>query len=77
MSLLINPSSLCLAPHPFESTQKAIEAESDIDSKREILKKKQSRLRVEDTDLGRAIQKQIADLQLLLKAYRNGLIKEN
>ena len=66
-----------VAHHPFESTQKAIEAESDIDSKREILKKKQSRLRVEDTDLGRAIQKQIADLQLLLKAYRNGLIKEN
>ena len=34
-------------------------------------------LRVEDTDLGRAIQKQIADLQLLLKAYRSGLIKEH
>jgi fructose-1,6-bisphosphatase-3 len=64
------------AHHPFESAQNAIEAELDIDSKREILEKKQTRLRVRDTDQGQAIQKRIIVLQLLLRAYRSGLIKE-
>lgn len=66
-----------VAHHPFESAQQAIETESDIDSKREILEKKQTRLRVRDTDQGRAIRQQITDLQHLLKAYRSGLIKEH
>jgi fructose-1,6-bisphosphatase-3 len=66
-----------VAHHPFESTQQAIEAELDIDSKREIVEKKQIRLRVRNTDQGRAIQQQITNLQHLLKAYRSGLIKEH
>ena len=37
-----------------------------------VLKRK----RVADTDKGRELQKEIAELKLLLKAYRDGVIKE-
>ena len=57
-------------------TQKAIEEELDIHSKTEIVETNRARIRVKDTDLGLAIQKQIDDLQRLLSAYRAGLIKE-
>ncbi len=77
-TLVYNSYGLLLAAHhPFESTQTAIEAEMDIDSDTEILETKRARLRVKDTDEGREIQEQIADLHLLLKAYRSGLIKES
>jgi fructose-1,6-bisphosphatase len=33
-------------------------------------------VRVKDTDLGRSIDRQIADLHALLAAYRDGLIQE-
>jgi fructose-1,6-bisphosphatase-3 len=68
---------LLAAHHVFESTQKAIKAELDIDSDTRILETKQAQLRVRDTGGGREIREQVANLQLLLKAYRSGLIKEN
>jgi fructose-1,6-bisphosphatase III len=76
-TLIYNSHGLMLASHlPFESAQKAIEEELDIHSKTEIVETNRARLRVKDTDLGLAIQKQIDDLQRLLSAYRAGLIKE-
>jgi fructose-1,6-bisphosphatase-3 len=76
-TLIYNSYGLLLASHnPFESTQKAIEEERDIHSKTEILETNYARIRVKDTDLGRDIQRQIEELQLLLRAYRVGLIKE-
>ncbi len=76
-TLIANSHGLLLASHhPFESTQKAIEAELDIHSDTQILETRSQRIRVGDTDLGRAIEGQIAELQLLLGAYRRGLIKE-
>lgn len=76
-TLISNSYGLLLASHhPFESTQRAIEEELDIDSKTEILQRNDTRIRVGDTDEGREIKQQIADLQRLLKAYRSGLIKE-
>lgn len=72
-TLIYNSYGLVLASHhPFESTQKAIEEELDIHSKTEILETSHSRIRVKDTDRGRKIQKQIEDLQLLLRVYRGG-----
>lgn len=76
-TLVYNSYGLLLAAHhPFESTQKAIEEELDIDSDTAILETERARLRVKDTDRGQEIQQQIDDLQLLLAAYRAGLIKE-
>ncbi len=76
-TLVYNSYGLLLASHhPLESAQSAIEDELDIDSKTEILETNDTRIRVKDTDQGREIQRQIDDLQLLLRAYRLGLIKE-
>ncbi len=77
-TLISNSHGLLLAAHhPFESTQKAVEEELDIDSETEILRSYPVRMRVKDTDDGQIIQQQIVDLRLLLNAYRTGLIKEN
>jgi fructose-1,6-bisphosphatase-3 len=76
-TLVFNSYGLLLAAHqPFESIQKAVEEELDIDSRTEILEQNRHRIRVRDTDGGRVIQKQIDDLRDLLSAYRTGLIKE-
>lgn len=76
-TLISNSRGLLLASHqPFETTQKAVLEELDIDSKTEIIHSHPRRLYVSDTDRGREIQKQIDDLEVLLQAYREGLIKE-
>lgn len=77
-TLVFNSYGLLLAAHqPFESTQKAIEEEKDIDSRTEILQRDSVRIRVRDTDLGREIQQRIEELKALLDAYRAGLIRES
>ena len=77
-TLVYNSYGLLLAAHhPFESVQKVIEEERNITSAIQILEYNDTRIRVKDTDLGRGIQQQIDDLQLLLAAYRSGLIQES
>ena len=77
-TLISNSRGLLLAAHqPFESTQKAVSEEVDIDSETEIIHTHPHRLRVKDTDRGTEIQNQIDDLQALLHAYREGVIKEH
>jgi fructose-1,6-bisphosphatase-3 len=61
---------------PFESTQKAIEEEKDIHSTTMVLEKEVERKRVKDTDEGIVMKAKIKDLEMLLDAYRLGLIKE-
>ncbi|HMQ51255.1 MAG TPA: fructose-1,6-bisphosphatase [Anaerolineae bacterium] len=76
-TLVFNSYGLLLASHePFVSTQTAIEQEMDIHSEMRILEHNRARIRIKDTDLGKNIQQSIEELQLLLKAYRDGLIKE-
>ncbi len=76
-TLIFNSYGLLLASHlPFESTQQAVEAERDLASKTEILERNYTRIRIRDTDIGLELQRQIDDLEQLLKAYRAGLIKE-
>lgn len=76
-TLIFNSFGLLLsAHHTFESVQKAIEEEVDIDSETIILDRSQGRIRVKDTDLGRELKCQAEDLQALLEAYREGFIKE-
>jgi len=77
-TLISNSRGLLLAAHqPFESTQKAVSEEIDIDTETEIIHTNAFRMRVSDTDRGREIQAQIDELQELLQAYREGLIKEH
>mgnify|MGYP000879197616 CR=1 FL=1 len=76
-TLIYNSYGLILASHdPFESAQKAIEEEKDIHSTTIVLEKEVERKRVGDTDIGEQFREQIKDLQMLLDAYRVGLIKE-
>ena len=76
-TLIYNSYGLLLVSHtPFESTQKAIDEGKDIFSSTIVLEKSTNRKRVIDTDVGLEIKEQINDLQLLLMAYRKGLIKE-
>jgi len=76
-TLISNSRGLLLAAHqPFESTQTAVSEEIDIDSETEIINTHPHRLRVRDTDRGKEIKQQIDDLEALLHAFREGIIKE-
>ena len=76
-TLIYNSYGLILAAHePFESTEAAIEKESDIHSDSTIVKRVVERKLVGDTDVGRELQEQILDLERLLAAYRSGKIAE-
>lgn len=61
---------------PFESTAKAIAEGRDIKSTTIVVELSSHRQMVKDTDKGAGLQSQICDLEKLLYAYRNGLIKE-
>lgn len=76
-TLIYNSYGLILVAHePFESTEAAIEKESDIHSDSIIVKRVVQRKLVGDTDIGRELKEQIADLEMLLEAYRSGRITE-
>lgn len=61
---------------PFTSTEDAILRGSDIKSTTQIVEMSSHRMLVADTDIGRDLKKQIAELEKLLNAYRHGFIKE-
>jgi len=76
-TLISNSQGLLLASHePFVSTANAIENELDIVSNTAYIEVATVRRRVGDTDTGRAYREKIADLELLLAAYRSGAIQE-
>jgi fructose-1,6-bisphosphatase-3 len=76
-TLIYNSYGLILVAHEaFESRQKAIENESDILSNITYLEQNPKRKTVADTDNGKVLAHQINDLEMLLAAYRRGLIKE-
>ena len=59
---------------PFESTEEAILNGTDIQSTTQIVEMTGKREMVSNTDIGRELRTQIADLEKLLLAYRRGLI---
>lgn len=61
---------------PFTSKEDAIRKGSDIKSAVYIEERTTRRLAVADTDTGVKLRAQIAELELLLRAYRDGLIRE-
>ena len=76
-TLIYNSYGLILAAHdPFESTEAAIENESDIHSDSKMVKWVPERKCVGDTDIGRELKEKIKDLEKLLEAYYTGTIAE-
>lgn len=76
-TLIYNSHSMRLMSHePFESVEKAINENVDIQSERNKFETQEKRLMVKNTDIGRGILQQIYDLEELLQCYRQGEIKE-
>ena len=61
---------------PFTSTEDAVVRGTDIKSTIQIIEMSNRRMLVADTDKGKELRQQIADLNKLLYAYRHGYIKE-
>lgn len=75
-TLIYSSYGLTLAEHePFTSTEDAIIKETDLHSSKQIIEKVE-RKRISDTDIGNELKKQIKDLEVLLEAYKSGVIKE-
>lgn len=76
-TLIYNSYGLMLAAHePFESVEKAVQDESDIHSHTVVVQYTMNRRMVADTDDGKELRENIADLEKLLDAYREGRIVE-
>ena len=76
-TLVYNSHGLRLVAHePFTSAEDAIRNETDIVSDSEIVETSSKRISVEDTDTGRELREQIAELSVLLSAYEDGTIPE-
>ena len=76
-TLIYNSHGIRITSHePFAGVQNAIRDNKDILSTSVIFETRESRIKIGDTDDGRAIREEIEDLKQLLEAYRAGLIKE-
>ena len=76
-TLLYNSWGLRLVSHkPFTSMEDAVKQGVSVDSEMRVLKKT-NRKRVADTDVGRALNDEMASLKELHDAYRNGLLQES
>ncbi len=77
-TLIYNSYGLILAEHePFESVEKAVADGNDVVSHKTLVQRVLKRKTVADTDIGKALKEDIADLEALLKAYREGVIEED
>ncbi|MBR6806029.1 MAG: fructose-bisphosphatase class III, partial [Bacteroidaceae bacterium] len=76
-TLVFHSRGFQLVQHaPFTSTEEAVLEGIDIQSTTSIVETSNRRVLVADTDIGRELRKQIAELELLLRAYRKGWLKE-
>ena len=76
-TLIYNSVGLRLVSHgPFSSISNAVKENSDILSTSDIFEVSTKRMRVSDTDIGCELQSQITVLNLLLDAYRTGVLPE-
>ncbi len=77
-TLVYNSYGLKLVTHlPFTSKQSAIIDETDIHEDIKVIEKVSQRKMVADTDNGKVLIDKIRDLELLLKAYNEGVLREN
>ena len=74
-TLIFNSHGMRLKSHqPFSGMEAALSENLDIDSQSQQVATLGKRLMVADTDTGEMLKEQIADLEDLLTAYREGLI---
>lgn len=74
-TLIYNSHGMRLKAHqPFESIAKVLEENKDIESSSNFFETEAERVMVKDTDNGKEIMDTIHDLELLLAAYRQGII---
>ena len=77
-TLIHNSHSFRIVAHqPFAGRERAIRENFDISSSTDIFERLETRRKIEETDRGREIRARIADLRLLLDAFRDGAVKED
>lgn len=71
-TLIYNSHGLRLKAHqPFESVYRALQENKDIESDSRLVETEKSRVMVRDTDIGKRILEDIADLEKLLQTYHS------
>jgi len=76
-TLVYNSHQMYLSEHePFTSAEDTVRTNSDMESRVIPFKTFRERIKIADTDDGKEIAANIADLQLLLEAYRDGIVKQ-
>ncbi|MBQ4391009.1 MAG: fructose-1,6-bisphosphatase [Paludibacteraceae bacterium] len=76
-TLIYNSHGINLVEHEeFESRERAILSGSDIHSRTLLQDFSARRMLIGDTDQGKELKQQVVDLNRLLDAYQNGIIKE-
>lgn len=76
-TLTYHSYGLSMASHaPFLGVKSVVESDKEVLTEKYVVARKQKRIRVADTDLGKSIKNSIADLYKLLELYRNGILKE-
>eukprot|EP00826_Nyctotherus_ovalis_P034950 TRINITY_DN2954_c0_g6_i1.p1 TRINITY_DN2954_c0_g6~~TRINITY_DN2954_c0_g6_i1.p1 ORF type:complete len:281 (+),score=-37.92 TRINITY_DN2954_c0_g6_i1:164-1006(+) len=76
-TLIYNSHGMRLCEHkPFSGSKDAIQSNKDIYSTSAIFETAKDTIRVAETDIGKRLKSKIEDLRMLLKAYKEGAIKE-
>ena len=76
-TLTFNSREMSLAEHnAFDSVQQVVTHDEDMHSSTFVVEKMESRLMIRDTDSGQHLARKINDLEMLLEAYRAGIIKQ-
>ena len=65
-----------MAQDPFRSAEEAVKTENDIHSVTEVVQLSDRRLSIRDTDNGKRMEENVAELTALLEAYRAGTVRE-
>ncbi len=77
-TLIYNAEGMRISAHePFRGRLNAIHNNDDIISDTVVFEHSENRILVKNTDAGIKIQRQIDDLNMLLQAFEQGLIKEH
>ena len=76
-TLTYNSYGLTLTAHePFTSAEEVFRNDKDIVSNQVAVQQTAGRILVGDTDNGKRLKENIAELKELIKAYRHGIISE-